>query len=132
MRLFIPIHEPYDAFPTFFFLQSSFPLGMKRNLSFSYRNANNYPTLSFEHQGIARRLLRAALNEAARKREMRYKDLQKIGKGIRRFFHDDITVVVVYIDHDLRCKNVTVPELSIKGFIDTVGPSNFRNLRGLE
>uniref|UniRef100_A0A0R0KYI8 protein-serine/threonine phosphatase n=1 Tax=Glycine max TaxID=3847 RepID=A0A0R0KYI8_SOYBN len=82
--------------------------------------------------GIARRLLRAALNEAARKREMRYKDLQKIGKGIRRFFHDDITVVVVYIDHDLRCKNVTVPELSIKGFIDTVGPSNFRNLRGLE
>ncbi|KAG5006784.1 hypothetical protein JHK85_025326 [Glycine max] len=82
--------------------------------------------------GIARRLLKAALNEAARKREMRYKDLQKIGKGIRRFFHDDITVVVVFIDHELRGKNVTVPDLSIKGFIDTVGPSNFRNLRGLE
>ncbi|ESW17681.1 hypothetical protein PHAVU_007G259900 [Phaseolus vulgaris] len=82
--------------------------------------------------GIARRLLMAALNEAARKREMRYKDLQKIGKGIRRFFHDDITVVVVFIDHELGGKKVTVPELSIKGFIDTVGPSNFRNLRGLE
>lgn len=74
----------------------------------------------------------AALNEAARKREMRYKDLQKIGKGIRRFFHDDITVVVVFIDHEMGGKKVTVPELSIKGFIDTVGPSNFRNLRGLE
>ncbi|KAL2326916.1 hypothetical protein Fmac_020343 [Flemingia macrophylla] len=82
--------------------------------------------------GIARRLLKVALNEAARKREMRYRDLQKIGKGIRRFFHDDITVVVVFFDHELRGKNVTVPELSIKGFIDTVGPSNFRNLRGLE
>ncbi|XP_047170437.1 probable protein phosphatase 2C 43 [Vigna umbellata] len=82
--------------------------------------------------GIARRLLMAALNEAARKREMRYKDLQKIGKGIRRFFHDDITVVVVFIDHEMGGKKVTVPELSIKGFIDTVGPSNFRNLRGLE
>ncbi|XP_020207244.1 probable protein phosphatase 2C 43 [Cajanus cajan] len=82
--------------------------------------------------GIARRLLKAALNEAARKREMRYRDLQKIGKGIRRFFHDDITVVVVFFDHELRGKKVTVPELSVKGFIDTVGPSNFRNLRGLE
>lgn len=89
-------------------------------------------THSFECQGIARRLLKAALNEAARKREMRYKDLQKIGKGIRRFFHDDITVVVLFFDHDLRSKKVTVPELSMKGFIDTVGPSNFRNFRGVE
>ncbi|XP_061356232.1 probable protein phosphatase 2C 25 isoform X2 [Gastrolobium bilobum] len=82
--------------------------------------------------GIARRLLRAALNEAARKREMRYKDLQKVEKGIRRFFHDDITVVVVFIDHELLGKKVTVPELSIKGFIDSVGPSNFRSFRELE
>ncbi|KAK7392796.1 hypothetical protein VNO78_21244 [Psophocarpus tetragonolobus] len=88
---------------------------------------HNYP-----RTGIARRLLKAALIEAARKREMRYKDLQKIGRGIRRFFHDDITVVVVFIDHELSSKDVTVPELSIKGFIDTVGPSNFRNLRGME
>ncbi|XP_027365457.1 probable protein phosphatase 2C 68 [Abrus precatorius] len=82
--------------------------------------------------GIARRLLKAALSEAARKREMRYKDLQKIGKGIRRFFHDDITVIVVFIDHELHSKKVTVPELSIKGFIDTVGSSNFRNFRALD
>ncbi|GAV73739.1 PP2C domain-containing protein [Cephalotus follicularis] len=49
--------------------------------------------------GIAKRLVRAALQEAARKREMRYDDLKKIEKGIRRHFHDDITVVVIYLDH---------------------------------
>ncbi|KAL1293564.1 hypothetical protein HN51_054219 [Arachis hypogaea] len=79
--------------------------------------------------GIARRLLKAALTEAARKREMRYKDLQKVEKGVRRFFHDDITVVVIFIDHELVGKNVTVPELSIKGFMDSVGPSNFRSFQ---
>ncbi|MED6137858.1 hypothetical protein PIB30_068930 [Stylosanthes scabra] len=81
--------------------------------------------------GIARRLLKAALSEAARKREMRYKDLQKVEKGVRRFFHDDITVVVIFIDHELVGKNVTVPELSIKGFMDSVGPSNFRSFQHL-
>lgn len=57
---------------------------------------------------------------------MRFKDIQKVEKGIRRFFHDDISVVVVFIDHGLRGKNMTVPELSIRGFVDKVGPSNFR------
>lgn len=50
-------------------------------------------------QGIAKRLVRAALHEAAKKREMRYDDIKKIDKGIRRHFHDDITVVVIYLDH---------------------------------
>ncbi|XP_039158646.1 probable protein phosphatase 2C 63 [Eucalyptus grandis] len=49
--------------------------------------------------GIAKRLVRAALHEAAKKREMRYDDITKIEKGIRRHFHDDITVIVVYLDH---------------------------------
>lgn len=49
-------------------------------------------------QGIAKRLIRAALHEAAKKREMRYDDIKKIEKGIRRHFHDDITVIVVYLD----------------------------------
>lgn len=44
--------------------------------------------------------MRAALHEAAKKREMRYSDLKKIEKGIRRHFHDDITVIVVYLDHN--------------------------------
>ncbi|KAF5474048.1 hypothetical protein F2P56_005987 [Juglans regia] len=81
--------------------------------------------------GIARRLLKAALNAAARKREMRYDDLKKVEKGVRRFFHDDITVVVIFIDHELLGKKISVPELSVKGFIDTVGPSNFNILQGL-
>lgn len=49
--------------------------------------------------GIAKRLVGAALREAARKREMRYQDIKKIDKGARRHFHDDITVIVVYLDH---------------------------------
>ncbi|KAH7566667.1 hypothetical protein JRO89_XS08G0213100 [Xanthoceras sorbifolium] len=51
--------------------------------------------------GIAKRLVRAALREAAKKREMRYEDIKRIKKGARRYFHDDITVVVIYLDHPL-------------------------------
>lgn len=53
--------------------------------------------------GIAKRLIRAALNEAAKKREMRYTDIERIEKGIRRHFHDDITVIVIYLDHHPGC-----------------------------
>jgi pyruvate dehydrogenase phosphatase len=49
-------------------------------------------------QGIAKRLVRAAVQEAARKREMRYEDIKRIEKGVRRYFHDDITVIVLYLD----------------------------------
>ncbi|OIT25859.1 PREDICTED: probable protein phosphatase 2C 38 [Nicotiana attenuata] len=48
--------------------------------------------------GIARRLIEAALHVAAKKREMRYSDLKKIDRGVRRHFHDDITVVIVFVD----------------------------------
>ncbi|XP_020585424.1 probable protein phosphatase 2C 60 [Phalaenopsis equestris] len=49
--------------------------------------------------GIARRLIKHALMVAAKKREMRYSDLKKIGRGIRRHFHDDISVIVIFFDH---------------------------------
>uniref|UniRef100_A0A2N9J0D6 protein-serine/threonine phosphatase n=1 Tax=Fagus sylvatica TaxID=28930 RepID=A0A2N9J0D6_FAGSY len=55
---------------------------------------DNYP-----RNGIARRLVKAALQEAAKKREIRYADMKRIDRGVRRHFHDDITVVVVFIDH---------------------------------
>lgn len=42
--------------------------------------------------------MRAALQEAARKREIGYEDIRKIKKGTRRHFHDDITVIVVFLD----------------------------------
>ncbi|KAF7828652.1 putative protein phosphatase 2C 63 [Senna tora] len=49
--------------------------------------------------GIAKRLVRAALEEAGKKKEMSYEDLKRIEKGVRRHFHDDITVIVIYLDH---------------------------------
>lgn len=67
--------------------------------------------------GSARRLVKAALQEAAKKREMRYSDLKKIDRGVRRHFHDDITVVVVFLDSNLvsRASSIRAPNLSVRG-----------------
>ncbi|KAL2457658.1 putative protein phosphatase 2C 46 [Forsythia ovata] len=67
--------------------------------------------------GSARRLVKAALQEAAKKREMRYSDLKKIDRGVRRHFHDDITVIVVFLDSDLvsQASSLRGPTLSIRG-----------------
>ena len=76
-------------------------------LSFAlfYYNGTNLEFYRRSHipwfQGIAKRLVKAALHEAARKREMRYSDLRKIDKRVRRHFHDDITVIVLFLNHDL-------------------------------
>lgn len=78
--------------------------------------------------GIAKRLIKTALSEAARKREMRYDDLKKVDKGIRRFFHDDITVVVIFLDQESLGTTMPVPEQSVRGFADSIGPSNFNIL----
>lgn len=71
----------------------------------------------FVMQGSARRLVKAALHEAAKKREMRYSDLKKIERGVRRHFHDDITVVVVFLDSNLvsRAGAARGPPLSVRG-----------------
>lgn len=68
-------------------------------------------------QGSARRLVKVALQEAAKKREMRYSDLKKIDRGVRRHFHDDITVIVVFLDSNLvsRASFNRCPTLSVKG-----------------
>lgn len=70
-------------------------------------------------QGSAKRLIKAALQEAAKKREMRYSDLKKIDKKVRRHFHDDITVIVLFLNHDL-ISRVTVqdPPLSIRSDLE--------------
>ncbi|XP_075638896.1 putative protein phosphatase 2C 38 [Castanea sativa] len=71
----------------------------------------NYP-----RYGIARRLVKAALQEAAKKREMRYSDLKTIDRGVRRHFHDDITVIVVFIDpHSIHGSPLHSSPLSIRG-----------------
>lgn len=71
---------------------------------------------SYPRNGIAKRLIKAALKLAAKKREMRYSDLKKIDRGVRRHFHDDITVVVVFLDPPsmswISCRSSTV---SIRG-----------------
>ncbi|KAG6437387.1 hypothetical protein SASPL_102302 [Salvia splendens] len=64
--------------------------------------------------GIARRLVECTLRKAAKKREMRYADLKKIERGVRRHFHDDITVVVVFIDRQPSIARST-PVVSIRG-----------------
>ncbi|XP_031485887.1 probable protein phosphatase 2C 46 [Nymphaea colorata] len=65
--------------------------------------------------GIARRLIKAALREAAKKREMRYSDLKKIDRGVRRHFHDDITVAVLFLDHLSVDTSNRIPTFSIRG-----------------
>ncbi|XP_060192004.1 probable protein phosphatase 2C 78 [Lycium barbarum] len=55
--------------------------------------------------GIAKRLVRAALEEAAEKKEMRYEDIKRLEKGARRHIHDDITVIVIYLDRPERSTN---------------------------
>ncbi|GAB4833711.1 hypothetical protein Ancab_031958 [Ancistrocladus abbreviatus] len=68
--------------------------------------------------GIAKRLLEAALQVAARKREMRFEDLKKIDPGVRRHFHDDISVIVVFLDHFLiydSSSSISGLPFSIKG-----------------
>ncbi|KAJ4774913.1 Phosphatase 2C family protein [Rhynchospora pubera] len=68
--------------------------------------------------GSAKRLVKAALQEAAKKREMRYSDLKKIDRGVRRHFHDDITVVVVFLDSNLVSRSASsfrVSPVSVRG-----------------
>jgi pyruvate dehydrogenase phosphatase len=70
-------------------------------------------------QGSARRLIKAAMQEAARKREMRYSDLTKIDKKVRRHFHDDITVIVLFINYDQLVKGGTPGQpLSLRCALD--------------
>ncbi|KAG5555311.1 hypothetical protein RHGRI_012747 [Rhododendron griersonianum] len=71
------------------------------------------------HAGSAKRLVKAALQEAARKREMRYSDLRRIDQRVRRHFHDDITVVVLFLNHDLISRGIMQePPLSLRSALE--------------
>ncbi|CAA7400152.1 unnamed protein product [Spirodela intermedia] len=75
---------------------------------------HNHPRL-----GSARRLVKAALQEAARKREMRYSDLRRIDRKVRRHFHDDITAIVLFLNHNLIASGlVQGPALSIRSSLE--------------
>ncbi|KAK1414542.1 hypothetical protein QVD17_30288 [Tagetes erecta] len=58
--------------------------------------------------GIAKRLVGAAIREATKKRELRYKDIMKMERGIRRHFHDDISVIVVFLDREKSSKRTNL------------------------
>ncbi|KAI3995275.1 hypothetical protein MKX01_032077 [Papaver californicum] len=66
--------------------------------------------------GIAKKLIKRALQRAAKKREMRYSDLKKIDRGVRRHFHDDITVVVLFLSPNVISKALfRTPTISMRG-----------------
>ncbi|KAL8459819.1 hypothetical protein ACS0TY_030898 [Phlomoides rotata] len=76
--------------------------------------------------GIARRLVITGLEKASKTRKIPYKEVKKLEQGVRRHVHDDITVIVIFLDQEMRDKNKDfAPQLSVRGFVDTVGPSNF-------
>lgn len=75
--------------------------------------------------GIARRLIVSALAKAAKTRKIPYKEIKKLDQGARRRYHDDITVVVLFIDQEIMENKDFTPEFSVRGFTDTVGPSRF-------
>ncbi|KAL9418953.1 hypothetical protein AB3S75_036832 [Citrus x aurantiifolia] len=75
--------------------------------------------------GVARKLVKAALHEAAKKREMRYSDLKKIDRGVRRHFHDDITVIILFLDSYLISRSSwDGPLISVRGGGGICGSAN--------
>lgn len=71
--------------------------------------------------------MKSAMVEAGRKAgKKRYDEVKKMEKGCRRAIHDDITVVVVFIDQQKM--NMGIDELSMRGFNDSTSPSGFRAL----
>ncbi|XP_062092797.1 probable protein phosphatase 2C 38 isoform X2 [Humulus lupulus] len=106
-RLSEPFHKPIlKAEPTVL-VQKLFP--EDKFLIFAsdglWEHLSNQEAVDIVHScprnGIAKRLIKTALREAAKKREMRYSDLKKIDRGVRRHFHDDITVIVLFLDSHL-------------------------------
>lgn len=54
---------------------------------------------------VARKLIRAAIQRAADRHEIPYQDLLRMSSGQRREYHDDMTVVVFFFDHNVQAKN---------------------------
>ncbi|XP_023754171.1 probable protein phosphatase 2C 43 [Lactuca sativa] len=79
--------------------------------------------------GIAKRLIKKALEVAAKKQGRKYKAIRKFEMGRRRTVHDDITVVVLYIDHHLVARSALVTEVSMKAFEDST-ESQFKYIHG--
>ncbi|CAA6663663.1 unnamed protein product [Spirodela intermedia] len=95
------------------------PILSSRPSIISHSLQKNDSFLIFASDGFARRLVKAALQEAARKREMRYSDLRRIDRKVRRHFHDDITAIVLFLNHNLIASGlVQGPALSIRSALE--------------
>ncbi|XP_024024731.1 probable protein phosphatase 2C 38 isoform X1 [Morus notabilis] len=121
-RLPEPFHKPILRAEPTILVQKLFP--EDKFLIFAsdglWEHLTNQQAVDIVHScprnGIARKLVKVALREAAKKREMRYSDLKKIDRGVRRHFHDDITVVVLFLDSHLISRSFwRGPYISIKG-----------------
>ncbi|XP_021721664.1 probable protein phosphatase 2C 25 [Chenopodium quinoa] len=100
-----------------------------------WEHFTNDEAVEFVHNspraGIAKRLVQKTLKRVARKMNLKDEELRNVEKGERRKYHDDITVVVIYLDHNLLNQemSLSIPELSVQGFVDTSGPSKFNILQ---
>jgi pyruvate dehydrogenase phosphatase len=90
--------------------------------------------------GIAETLAKLALEKGARQRGKKYAELLEIpasncvsgnngnqNLAFRPAYHDDITVIVVYLDRRANREGVKPKINSYRGYDDTVRQSEFRN-----
>ncbi|KAK8919062.1 putative protein phosphatase 2C 78 [Platanthera zijinensis] len=77
-------------------------------------------------EGIAKRLVKAALEAAAKKMEVSCNELKGIPKGMRRHLHDDMTVIVVYLDTHYLAP--MVPSFESEKYISTNTPTDIFSL----
>ncbi|KAF3786061.1 putative protein phosphatase 2C 25 [Nymphaea thermarum] len=88
------------------------------------------------HQGIARRLIRTAMQVIENRCGLRYELIKMVAPGERRACHDDISVVVVYIEHEMagssRGHSASAASVSVRGFANPQGPSEFTVLDEVE
>ncbi|KAG8372501.1 hypothetical protein BUALT_Bualt12G0072600 [Buddleja alternifolia] len=71
--------------------------------------------------GIAKRLLMSAIKKGAERTNTPYRNIKTLPSWERRNVHDDITIVVIFIDP----ANASPHEISVRGFVNDVGSSNF-------
>jgi len=72
-------------------------------------------------KGIAARLVTIAILRAAARRNMTYAELKSEPLGSRRHVHDDISCVVLFVDHDKLGKGVVGAETTASLGVSLIG-----------
>ncbi|KAI3782472.1 hypothetical protein L2E82_12519 [Cichorium intybus] len=78
---------------------------------------------------LAKKLIKKALKVAAKKQHRSYRSVRRLAPGLRRPVHDDISVIVLFIDHNLMERSAQVEEVSVKAFAETT-ESEFKYIYG--